>query len=134
MRRSLRLLLEGEHDIEVLAEAHNLAEATRQVLDRRPQVLVLSSRLVGDSGAAAIETLSKQSPATQIVVVTMEDSPDLARRVLDAGALGFVLKDTADVELPPAIRQAARGALYTSPRLIEGKRGQPRALNLASSR
>lgn len=120
MRRSLRLLLEGEHDIEVLAEADNLAEATRQVLDRRPQVLVLSSRLVGGSGAAAIETLSKQSPATQIVVVTMEDSPDLARRVLGAGALGFVLKDTADVELPPAIRQAARGALYTSPRLTEG--------------
>jgi two-component system, NarL family, response regulator NreC len=119
MLRSFRLLLGGERDIEVLGEARNLDEAAREVRGRRPQVLVLDLRLPGGSGAEAIETLGKQAPAMEIVILTMDQSAAFAKRVLDAGAIGFVLKDTADTELAQAIRRAARGEVFTSPRVAK---------------
>ena len=119
MLRSLRLLLGGELDIDVLGEARNLADAARQVRAWRPQVLVLDLRLPGGSGAEMIDTLSRQSPKMQIVVLTMDHSALFAKRVLDAGAIGFVLKDTADTELAQAIRRAAHGEPFTSPRVAQ---------------
>jgi two-component system, NarL family, response regulator NreC len=119
MLRSLRLLLAGELDIEVLGEARNLADAACQVRAWRPQVLVVDLRLPGGSGAEMIDTLSRQSPTMQIVVLTMDHSVAFAKRVLDAGAIGFVLKDTADTELAQAIRRAANGERFTSPRVAE---------------
>lgn len=117
MRRSLRLLLEGEQGLEVVAEADDHASAARHVHGHRPQVLVLDLGLRNGSSIEAIRSLSERAPQTKIVILTMEDNPVFAQRTLTAGAIGFVAKDLADVELPDAIRAAARGEEYVSPRV-----------------
>lgn len=117
MRRSLRLLLDGEEDVEVVAEAADLASIVRHVHSCRPDVLVLGLGIAAGADGERITKLRARSPETQIVVVTMNESHFLAQRALAAGALGFVVKDLADEELAPAIRQAAGGAQYVSHRV-----------------
>ena len=120
VRRRLRSLLDVEDDINLVAEAPELSTALQCVHDQRPQVLVVDLRMLDRSGVEAISRLRTEAPWTEIVVLTMHESPLFAQRTLDAGAVGFVLKDTADAELLEAIRRAARGEEYVSPRVAEG--------------
>ncbi|MGA2319168.1 MAG: response regulator transcription factor [Solirubrobacteraceae bacterium] len=115
MRRSLRLLLEHEEGVDVIAEAGEMASAIRQVDGHKPDVLVLDLRMPGGSSLETIGILRERAPDTQVVVVTMEDNPVFAQQAVAAGALGFVLKDRADSELAQAIRTVARGEVYVSP-------------------
>lgn len=117
MRRGLRLLLDGEEGVEVIAEAVDLASVVRLVHSRQPHVLVLDLSMPDGSSIETIGKLREQVPDTQIVVLTMDDSPVFAQRALATGALGFVLKDLADGELPQSVRAAARGEEYVSPRV-----------------
>jgi two-component system, NarL family, response regulator NreC len=117
MRRSLRLLLDGEPNVEVVGEASDMSSAIGHVHGQHPAVLVLDFRMPNGSGLHTIRRLREDAPDTNIVVLTMERSRSLAGLVRDAGALGFVLKDTADVELPEAVRLAADGQPYISPRV-----------------
>lgn len=116
MRRSLRLVLEGEENIEVVGEADDLASVERFIDDDHPQVLVLDLTMPDGSGVEAIGKLRAREPDTQIVVLATEDSPAYAHRALGAGALGFIVKERADSELPDAVRAAARGEQYVSER------------------
>lgn len=118
MRRSLRLLLDGEDDFDVIAEASDLASVIQYVDGSQPHVLVLDLGMPDGSSSEAIEQLRERAPKMQIVMVTMHENPMFAQRALAAGAIGFVLKDLADEELPEAIRCAARGEQYLSPRLV----------------
>jgi two-component system, NarL family, response regulator NreC len=117
MRHSLRLLLEGEDGIEVIAEAADLASALSHVHGQKPDVLVLDLRIPGGSSIETIGKLRERAPHTQIVVLTMKDSPVFAQHALLSGALGFVLKELADSELPRAVRAAASGQEYISARV-----------------
>ncbi len=117
MRRGMRSLLDGERDMEVIAEAGDLASAARYVSIHRPAVLVLDLNLPGGSSLDTIGQLREQAPETEIVVMTMDEDPVFAQRALAAGAVGFVLKDLADTELPLALRAAVRGEEYVSPRV-----------------
>ena len=117
MRRSLRLLLDGEEGLEVIAEASDLAAVTRHVRAHDPHVLVLDLNMPDGSSIEAISRLREQAPDTQIVVMTMDENPVFARRAFAAGALGFVAKDLADGELPQAVRAAGRGEEFVSPRV-----------------
>jgi two-component system response regulator NreC len=119
MRRSLRLLLDSEDDLEVIAEADDLGLVVRHVQGQRPHVLVLDLRMPGGSSIDAIKKLRAQVPETQVVVLTMDDSSMFAQQALNAGALGFVLKDMSDEELPQAVRAAANGEQYVSPRIMD---------------
>lgn len=118
MRESLRLLLEGEADIDVVAETDSLRSVMDHMHARHPDVLVLDLGM--PSWGGGIETLNrlrKDARDTRIVVLTMDDDPASARRALDNGALGLVLKEMADSDLPPAVRNASRGHGYVSPAL-----------------
>ena len=117
MRRTLRLLLDGEDGVEVIAEADDLASVMRNVLAHQPHVLVLDLNMPDVSGIEALSQLRERVPETQIVVMTMQDSPAFAQRAFAAGAIGFVVKELADEELPEAVRAAARGEEYVSPRM-----------------
>jgi two-component system response regulator NreC len=117
VRRTIRALLDHEQDIHVSAEASNLSSLSDHVRRHSPDVLVLDLRLPGGSSIEIIRRLCAQSPDMQIVVVTMEESPQFAQQALDAGAIGFVLKDRADSELITAVRLAARGEEYVSLRV-----------------
>ncbi len=117
MRRSLKLLLEGEPDIDVVAESATLSTAIAQVSLLHPDVLVLDLRTADGRSFEIVRRLRAQARPTSTVVITMDDDEAFARYAHRAGALGFVLKDTADAELPEAVRRAARGQTYTSPRV-----------------
>ena len=109
VRTGLRLLLEAEAGFEVLAEADDVPSARRYVRAHRPDVLVLDLNMPGEPSLPAIPTLREESPGTQIVVLTMQDDPAFAREALKAGALGFVLKRSAEDELVEAVAAAVRG-------------------------
>ncbi len=119
MRRSLRMVLEGAGDIQVISEATDLIGAVEQTLTRHPDVLVLDLSMRGGSSLELIEHMREQQPATEIVVVTMLNSAAFARRAIDVGARGFVVKDAADTELPEAVHRATIHAEYMSPRVGE---------------
>jgi two-component system, NarL family, response regulator NreC len=116
VRRGLKQLLEGE-GIEVLAEADEIEAARRYVHGHHPDVLVLDLNMPGGSSLDAIPRIRQESPGTQIVVLTMQDEPAYARQALSNGALGYVLKESADTELVEAVRAAAAGTSYLNPRL-----------------
>jgi two-component system response regulator NreC len=117
MRRTLRRLLDREHGVQVVAEAGDLSTVHRHVHARLPHVLVLDLSMPDGSSIETIRRLREEVPSTEIVVLTMEDGPAFAQQALDAGAVGFVLKDFADVELSRAVRAAARGEQFVSPRV-----------------
>jgi two-component system, NarL family, response regulator NreC len=117
MRRSLRLALGGEEDVEVIAEAGDLLTAVREVNGHLPHVLVLDLQMPDGSSIDLIRQLRVRVPETEVVVVTMEDGPEYARAAIDAGAMGFVLKPYAAHDLPVAVRCAARGEQYVSARV-----------------
>ena len=117
VRSALRLMLEREPDIEVVAEAGDADSAGRYVSGHHPKVLILDINLPGGSGLAAIPTIREQSPGTEIVVLTMQDETAFAREALQAGVLGYILKEAADTELVKAVRLAAQGRTYLQPDL-----------------
>jgi two-component system response regulator NreC len=129
LRRTLRRLLDVEGDVSVLAEASDFATGTEHVRARGPQVLVVD---LGRPTGTTIETIAQlraQIPATEVVVLTMQESPLAAQQTLDAGAVGFVLKDRADSELLEAIRRAARGQEFVSVRVAAGLEALRRAVD-----
>jgi two-component system, NarL family, response regulator NreC len=117
VRRGLRHVLDLEEGFEVVAEASDLETARRHVRGHRPDVLVLDLNMPGGSSLDRIPELRSEFPETQIVVLTMQDEPAYARHALGAGALGYVLKESAESELVEAIRRAAAGDTYLNPRL-----------------
>ncbi len=117
VRSGLRLLLDAEEGIEVVAEASDIDGARRYVRGHHPAVLVLDLNMPGGSSLEAIPLIREESPETQIVVLTMQQEPAFAREALSAGALGYVLKEAADEELVEAVRNAAAGEQYLNPRL-----------------
>lgn len=117
VRRGLRGVLESGGAFHVVAEAADLETARRYARAHRPDVLVLDLNMPGGSSLDAIPQIRAEAPDTQIVVLTMQDQPEAARRALGAGALGYVLKEAAEAELVDAIRRAAAGQTYLNPRM-----------------
>jgi two-component system response regulator NreC len=129
VRRSLRLSLGGEDDVDVVAEACDIATVLRHVRGRAPHVVVLDLQTQGGSSIEAIRRLHELAPDTAIVVLTMEQSPAFAQRVLDSGAVGLVLKDTVGTELAAAVRRAFAGKEYVSPRVAAGLEARRRMVD-----
>lgn len=115
VRRSLRLLLQSEGDVDVIAESGDLASVLRHVSHHRPRVLLLDLHMHNGSTLDLIRRLGTTMPEMQVVVISMEDSPVFAQHALEAGAVGYVLKESATEELGTAVRLAARGQRYVSP-------------------
>jgi two-component system, NarL family, response regulator NreC len=117
LRRSLRWLLDQAGDLDVVGEATDFEAAVHEVAVQRPHVLVLDLRMPDGFSAERLERLRTASPGTEIVVTTMHVNEAFANVALKAGAIGFVVADTADQELVEAVGRAARGLPYTSPRV-----------------
>jgi two-component system response regulator NreC len=110
LRNGLRLLLEAEPDLHVVSEAGSVRDVFGLVRTHRPSVLLLDLNMPGGSSVEAISRLRRISPHTAIVVLTMEDEPALMREAYEAGASGYVLKESAATELVRAIRSAVAPA------------------------
>ncbi|HEX5376035.1 MAG TPA: response regulator transcription factor [Solirubrobacterales bacterium] len=117
MRSALRMLLDAEPGFEVVAEAGDAETAIRYVRGHKPAVLILDLNMPGRSSLEAVPDIQEASPGTEIVVLTMQNEPAFARRALQAGVRGYVLKEAADAELVQAVRSAAAGDTYLQPAL-----------------
>jgi two-component system, NarL family, response regulator NreC len=117
VRNALRMLLDAEAGFEVVAEAGDADTAVRYVRGHKPTVLILDLNMPGRSSLDAVPDIREASPETEIVVLTMQNEPAFARRALQAGVRGYVLKEAADAELVQAVRRAAAGDTYLQPAL-----------------
>jgi two-component system response regulator NreC len=117
MRSGLRMLLEVEDDLEVLAEAGDVEETIRKLKGFKPDILLLDLHMPGGPSLKAMPEMHDASPDTRVVVLTMQNSPAFVREALRAGALGYVTKEAADTDVVEAVRLAASGQSYLQPGL-----------------
>ncbi len=109
IREGLRLILETTDDIEVIGEAADGVEALQLVAEQQPDVVLMDLRMPGMDGLTAIEHLQHDHPQVAIVILTTYNEDDLMLRGLQAGAKGFLLKDTSRDTLLDTIQAAAKG-------------------------
>jgi len=117
VRTGLKMVLDAEPDMEVVAEAADMESTLHKVRAHQPAVLVLDLNMPGGPSLPQIPALLESSPDTRIVILTMQADPAFAREALRAGAAGYVLKEAANSELAQAIRQAMEGGTYLQPEL-----------------
>jgi two-component system, NarL family, response regulator NreC len=115
VRSGIRLLLDAEDDIEVVAEAGDAREAVFEVRAHKPDVVLLDVVMPGRSGIEAIPDLLNESPGTKILLLSMQDDAAYVREAFAAGASGYVLKEAADAEVVGAVRDVAGGSRYVHP-------------------
>lgn len=117
VRSALRLLLDAEEDLEVVAEAGDIEATLRYVRGHKPDVVVLDLNMPGGRSLGAVPEMLESSPETSVVVLTMETDPAYAREAIQAGVLGYVLKEAVDEELVNAVHLASAGKTYLQPEL-----------------
>jgi two-component system response regulator NreC len=119
VRSGLRMLLEGEDDIQIVGEAASAAEAIKRVLDLAPDVVLMDIGLPDLSGIEAARRIKQERPETAIVALTIHEDEEYFFKMLEAGALGYVPKRAAPEELLTAVRLAAEGQVYLYPSLAK---------------
>jgi two-component system response regulator NreC len=117
MRSGLRMLLDAEADLEVVAEAADVDETIRKLKAYKPTVLLLDLQMPGGPSLNFIPEMREAAPDTKIVVLTMQNSAGFVREALRAGAIGYVTKEEADAQLIEAVHLAAADQPYVHPRL-----------------
>jgi two-component system response regulator NreC len=117
VRSGLRMLLEVEPDVVVVAEAGGVAAALDCMREHTPDVLILDVHLGAENGLDAMPALLDASPSTRVLVLTMQDDPAFARKALRSGASGYVLKEAPRADLVSALRAVARNEKYLHPQL-----------------
>jgi DNA-binding NarL/FixJ family response regulator len=105
VRHGVRALLETQPGIVVCCEAATGTEAIEMVLRERPDLVVLDLTMPEKNGLEVARVIREEAPATEVLILTMHFSEEVAREVLRCGARGFVLKSDADIELINAVRQ-----------------------------
>jgi two-component system response regulator NreC len=117
VRSGLRLLLDAQDDLEVVAEAADARNAIFEARVHKPDVVLLDVVMPGRSGIEVIPDLLEESPASNVRVLSMQDDPAYVREAFAAGAKGYVLKEAADAEVVGAVREVAAGGQYVHPTL-----------------
>ncbi|MFN8188347.1 MAG: response regulator [Gaiellales bacterium] len=117
VRSGLRMLLEHDEEISVVAEAGNGEEAIDAAREQHPDVVLLDVVMPGTSGIEATPAILEASPASKVLVLSMQDDPRYVREAFGAGAMGYVLKEAAESEVVQAVKQVAAGGNYVHPAL-----------------
>jgi two-component system, NarL family, response regulator NreC len=112
LRAGLRMLLDAQPDMAVVAEAADGEEAVRRAVATRPDVAIVDLSMPGLSGVETLGRLRREVPATRLLVLTMHDDPGYARLTMESGAAGHVIKDAESGELLAAIRAVHRGRTF----------------------
>jgi two-component system invasion response regulator UvrY len=112
VRMGFRLLLQGTHDIEVVGEAEPGEDAVKRFVELRPDVLVMDLSMPGMGGLEAVTRVLAKDPAARILILSAHEDTIHPKRVLKAGAVGYLSKRSAAEELIQAIRQVAGGKMY----------------------
>jgi DNA-binding NarL/FixJ family response regulator len=119
VRQGLRLLLAAEPDMQIVGEAADGLEASQLVERLQPNILVLDLMMRGINGLEVTREVSKHSPKTKVVILSMYGKEAYVLEALRAGAKAYVLKEATSDELVRAIREAAVGHRYLSSSLSE---------------
>jgi two-component system invasion response regulator UvrY len=119
VRMGFRLLLEGATDLKVSAEADSGEEAVRSFAEVKPDVVVMDISMPGIGGLEAIDRILAREPQARILVLSPHEDLMHARRVLKAGAVGYLTKRSAAEALIHAIRQVAQGKTYLEPSIAQ---------------
>jgi len=114
VRKGIKAMLESDTDIEVIGEANNGVEALETARKLHPDILVLDIRMPEMNGLEAAAQLLNYAPETKAVILSMHDSEEYVLQALDAGAYGYLLKDTDKTEFVKALRQVYNGTKYFS--------------------
>ncbi len=116
VRRGLRLVLDAEPDLEVVAEAGDGSDAVRRALAEEVDLAVLDVTMPRLTGLQAAAELSKRKPELKVLMLSMHDNEQYLFQALKAGAAGYVLKTAADRDLVEACRSAMRGEPFVYPK------------------
>ncbi|MBC7233898.1 MAG: response regulator transcription factor [Chloroflexi bacterium] len=119
VRQGLRALLTAEPDFAVVGEAGEGVEATLLTERLQPDVLIVDMAMPGLNGAEVARQVSKRSPRTRVIMLSMHDSDPYVIEALRAGAVAYVLKDSTAQDLVHAVRSVMAGRRYLSPRIAE---------------
>ena len=115
VRGALAALLDLEPDLEVVAEVGAGDDVVGAALHHRPDVALLDVEMPGADGIAATALLREAAPAVRVLIVTTFGRPGYLRRALQAGASGFVVKDTPAAQLADAVRRVHAGLRVVDP-------------------
>jgi DNA-binding NarL/FixJ family response regulator len=115
VRQGLRRVLEERPDWVVVAEAGNGRDAVKQAEELKPDVAILDIAMPLLNGIEATRQIVKRSPATRVLVLTMHSDEVYVNQILKAGATGYLLKDSADVDLIKAVGDVSVGKSFFSP-------------------
>jgi two-component system response regulator NreC len=119
VRSGLRMLLEGQPDVEIVGEAGTAAQALEAVEHYLPDVILMDIGLPDKSGIEATREIKMHFPRVAVVALTIHEDEEYFFKMLDAGAAGYVPKRAAPDELLTAIRAAAAGEVYLYPSLAK---------------
>jgi DNA-binding NarL/FixJ family response regulator len=115
VRSGLRMLLEGQEDMEVIAEASDGAEARDIAIRERPDLAILDVKMPKLTGLQATREIRDQAPDVSVLILSMYDDERYLFEALKAGASGYVLKAQADSDLLDAVRAVERGEPFLTP-------------------
>lgn len=128
VRYAMRMLLEAESDIVIVGEAGDTDSAIEGCLQTKPDVLLLDLRMPGEGGVAVCRRVHEECASTAILVLTSFDEDDDVFGALNAGAAGYILKDTRPERVVHAVRALADGQSVfdtaVASRLVSGRSGQ----------
>jgi DNA-binding NarL/FixJ family response regulator len=124
VRQGLRALLESERDLEVVGEAENGRQAVRLAKKIMPDVVVMDVAMPVLNGIEATRQISKELPSTKVLGLTSYGDDEYVTQLMQAGASGFLSKQTAADDLLKAIRQVKDGKTYFSPSIAKRLRDQ----------
>jgi two-component system response regulator NreC len=119
VRKGLRFLLEQEADFKVAGEAADGREAVRLARELSPDVIVMDIAMPQLNGIDATAQIVRQNPRIQVLILSMHNDETYLLRALEAGARGFLLKDTAEEDLVRAVRVVAQGKPFFSPAIAQ---------------
>jgi two-component system, NarL family, response regulator NreC len=119
MRDGLKALLSASADITVVAEVGNGRDAVHRARELKPDVLVMDIAMPELNGIEAASLLRDKVPTARIVILSMHSTSEHVFRAFAAGAIGYVLKESAGAELVAAVRAAHGGRRYLSPAIAE---------------
>ncbi|MCC6190187.1 MAG: response regulator transcription factor [Anaerolineales bacterium] len=114
-RKGMRTLLESMSEIEVVGQAATGPEAVEMATALQPDLVLMDLQMPEGSGLAAIRRISRTSPHIRILVVTLFEDDDSVFAAVQAGARGYILKDTGEEEMMRAIRAVGDGEAIFSP-------------------
>lgn len=114
VRDGIRALLEEEADFDVIGEAATGREAVDMVLKKKPDLLIIDIRMPEMNGIEAVEELKRRQVPVKSIILSMHDSEEYIMKSLNAGARGYLLKDTGKTEFIRAINTVEQGGTYFS--------------------